>query len=189
MIIAVAQDSQGVEAAKPWYDEAGATYVTLVDPQHQVSSLYNLVNVPSTVWIDEAGQVRRIDEGSYAKIHRNGDFEFGRSDYGPMVLDWVANGETSEYLTPVGELSIPPVEDDALKAAPAFRLGVYFQNQGMTEQAEKYWALAQAFNPDSVNFHRQDWAYTPEEAGENWMKKYGSQTDKPYYRPIVGLDK
>ena len=66
-----------MEAAAPWYEQAGATYVGLVDPEHKLSALYNLVNVPSAVWIDEAGRVRRIDEGTYATVHKMGDFSFG----------------------------------------------------------------------------------------------------------------
>ena len=56
-----------------------------MDEAHTISSLYNLVNVPSAVWIDEHGRVRRIDEGSYATVHDLNGFKFGREDYAPMV--------------------------------------------------------------------------------------------------------
>ncbi|MCZ6618701.1 MAG: redoxin domain-containing (seleno)protein, partial [Gammaproteobacteria bacterium] len=46
---------------------------------------------------------------------------------------------------------------------------------------------AQRLNPDSWNYHRQDWSFTPEEAGANWQKKAQALT-KPYYEPIEGLD-
>ena len=84
MIIAAAQDTEGVTAAAPWYEQANATYVGLVDPTHSISALYNLVNVPSAVWIDEQGRVRRIDEGTYATVHTMGEVSFGREDYATM---------------------------------------------------------------------------------------------------------
>ena len=55
IILAAAQDTGGIEVAAPWYSQAEASFVALVDESHTISSLYNLVNVPSAVWIDEEG--------------------------------------------------------------------------------------------------------------------------------------
>lgn len=186
VILAVAQDAQGIAAAAPWYERAGATFVGLVDEHHIVSSLYNLVNVPSAVWIDEAGQVRRIDEGTYATMHNLGGFEFGRTDYAPMVADWVANSDASTHVDHAIQISEKTSEQ--AKAEPAFALGVYFSGAGDDVKANHYWAQAQTLNPDSWNYHRQDWAYTPDEAGANWQQKVQTLGDTPYYKPIQGLE-
>ncbi len=186
IIIAAAQDAQGLAAAAPWYERAGISYVGLVDERHIVSSLYNLVNVPSAVWIDETGKVRRIDEGTYATVHDLGGFKFGRTDYAPMVTDWVNRGDASQYVkTP---LHMVEKSAEATKAEPSFAMGVYYQANGNTKKADHYWAQAQALNPDSWNYHRQDWAFTPEEAGANWQKKVQTLGENPYYKPIDGLD-
>jgi hypothetical protein len=58
-IISVAQDSGGEDAAGPIFDAADVTYTSLIDVNHLISSLYNLVNVPSGVWIDEEGRIAR----------------------------------------------------------------------------------------------------------------------------------
>lgn len=150
--------------------------------------MYNLLNVPSAVWIDEQGRVRRLDEGAYAQVHKMGDFEFGRSDYAPMVVDWAQRGEASPHIQDPGEVALPRVTDEAARAEPAFRLGVYFQQAGLDDKANTYWAMAQSLNPDSWNYHRQDWAFTPDEANTNFAKKVQSLGDKPYYKPIEGLD-
>lgn len=188
IIIAVAEDTGGAAAAAPWYERAEATYVTLVDEQHRVSALYDLVNVPSAVWIDESGHVRRIDEGAYAKRHEQGDFAFGRDDYAPMVANWVKQGEDSPYLKPVGALDLPAPSGDEALAEPTFRLGVYFHRQGDEAKADRYWEAAQALNPASWNYARQDWSFTPEEADANWTRKYQALEGRPYYKPIEGLD-
>ena len=161
----------------------------MVDTAHQISALYNLVNVPSAVWIDEQGKVLRIDEGTYATTHKMGEFEFGRSDYAPMVADWARKGAASSYAKNVKPVMLQAKTADAAQAEAAFRLGVYLKQQGDTAAAERYWAMAQRLNPDSWNYHRQDWAYTPDEAGSNWQKKAQALGDKPYYQPIEGLDK
>jgi hypothetical protein len=184
----VAQDTGGAEVVAPWSEQAGATFVTLVDETHLVSSLYGLVNVPSAVWIDESGHVRRIDEGAYATTHDLGGFEFGRDDYAPMVVSWVKEGEGSPHLKPAGSLAMAEPSDEQALAEPTFRLGVYFHQRGDEARANRYWEAAQALNPDSWNYARQDWSFTPEEAGANWTRKVQSLEGKPYYKPIEGLD-
>lgn len=187
VIIAAAQDTGGEQAAGSWYDRAKASYVTLVDENHTISSLYNLANVPSAVWIDESGKVIRIDEGAYATTHNMGDFEFGRNDYAPMVRDWVLNGANSQYAKGNQLPELDRSSETAL-AEPNFKLGVYFYKQNNETLANHYWQVAQQLNPDSWNYHRQDWSFTPEQAGENWTRKFQSLQGNPYYKPIQGLD-
>ena len=50
--IAVAIDQP--EAARPWIEGARPSYPCLVDRDHHLTDLYNLVNVPQAVWIDGA---------------------------------------------------------------------------------------------------------------------------------------
>ena len=188
MIIAAAQDTGGIEAAAPWYEQGGATFVTLVDTAHEISSLYNLVNVPSAVWIDETGYVRRIDEGAYATTHDLGGFEFGRADYAPMLEDWVNRGDKSPHASAQGELAVTARTDEEALAEPTFKLGVYFHQQGDEQKANAYWEKAQALNPKSWNYARQDWSFTPDIANENWNRKVQTLEGKPYYQPIEGLD-
>jgi len=177
-----------VTAAEPWYAQGKTSFVSLIDATHEISSRYNLVNVPSAVWIDETGHVRRIDEGAYATTHDLGGFEFGRADYAPMVEDWVAKGESSVHLKSVGELAIAPRTSNEALAEPTFKLGVYFQQQGNEAKANEYWEAAQALNPKSWNYARQDWSFTPEVANDNWNRKVQSLEGNPYYKPIEGLD-
>ncbi len=187
VVIAAAQDTAGDAVARPWYDRAKATFVTLVDENHSISSLYNLVNVPSAVWIDETGRVIRIDEGAYATKHKMGEFEFGRDDYAAMVRDWVAKGAASVHAKGNAVPELARSDQQAL-AEPNFKLGVYFHKMGDAPKADRYWAKAQQLNPASWNYHRQDWSFTPAEAGPNWTRKYQSLGGQPYYRPIEGLD-
>ena len=78
--------------------------------------------------------------------------------------------------------------DEQALADPNFKLGVYFHQRGNEEKANHYWETAQALDPASWNYARQDWSFTPEEAGANWQKKFQTMEDKPYYKPIEGLD-
>ena len=52
MIIAVAMDSRGLKSAGGPIRRSKATYTSLIDADHLVADLYNMVNVPQAVWID-----------------------------------------------------------------------------------------------------------------------------------------
>jgi len=57
VVVAVAMD--GPEAARPWLETAKPTYPCLIDRNHHLADLYNMVNVPQAVWIDEIRQPTR----------------------------------------------------------------------------------------------------------------------------------
>src|SRR5262245_38996624 len=65
MVVAVAMDATS-DAARPWIEAARPSYVCLVDHDHRVAELYNMVNVPQAVWIDEDGRVVRPVESAGA---------------------------------------------------------------------------------------------------------------------------
>ena len=142
---------------------------------HRVTSLYNLVNVPSGIWVDEEGRVRRIDEGTYSAVLPIGGGSVGTDEYTPAVRDWVANGEESSYVWSRAEMveRIRHRTPDEALADPTFKLGVHFFRQGDEALARSYWEQAQALSPDSWNFHRQDWNLTEGLAGPKLAGKDG----------------
>ena len=62
MVVAVAEESRGADHARPWIEQAKSGYWQLIDTEHRLSDLYNLVNVPQAVWIDEQGNIARPPE-------------------------------------------------------------------------------------------------------------------------------
>ena len=159
----------------------------MIDETHKISSLYNLVNVPSGVWVDEEGRIVRINEGTYAEVHRIGTFEFGRDDYAPAVRDWVARGADSAYVwsaETVREKIRRRTPDEAL-AEPTFKLGAYFFARDDETRARRYWKEAERLFPDSWNYHRQDWSFTADgSSGEQYREKRSGLGDTPYYAPL-----
>src|SRR5438094_7601258 len=59
---AVAFDSAGETAARPWIEAAKPTYPCVIDRKHVVGELYDMINVPTAVWINEAGRIVRPSE-------------------------------------------------------------------------------------------------------------------------------
>ena len=62
--ITVALDT-GPEAARPFIDRAAPTHPALIDPEHQVADLFNMINVPTMVWIDEDGRIVRPNDQQF----------------------------------------------------------------------------------------------------------------------------
>ena len=62
VVLAIAMDVP--EAARPWIDAAKPSFPCLIDSDHHVADLYNMVNVPQAVWIDEHGQIVRPAENA-----------------------------------------------------------------------------------------------------------------------------
>ena len=185
-IISAAQDTGGEAAAGGVFDAANVTYTSIIDVHHTISSVFNFINVPSAVWIDEEGYIVRHDEGTYAKSHKLGTIEFGSDIYVPALRDWIEKGAKSEYVLNHDEMAekLQPRTNDEALAEPTFKLGVHFQLAGDEERANKYWEEAQKLNPADWNYHRQDWSFTPREAMRNWSAKVQTLGDKPYYAPL-----
>lgn len=186
-IISAAQDTGGEEAAGSYFDDANVTYTAIIDVNHQISSLYNLVNVPSGVWIDEEGKIMRINEGTYATTHFDG--AFGTDEYVPIVRDWVAKGADSEYVWDRSKVreNIVQRTPDAERAQPAFRLGGYYFTNGNDEKAEQYWTMAQELDPTSWNYLRQDLEYEEGgNAGPEWRarREQVESAGGSYYAPL-----
>ena len=193
VLLCVAEDTGGEAVAGPIFDAANPTYVQIIDENHVISSAFNFINVPSAAWIDEAGRIVRIDEGTYSKTHAIGEGEqaitFGNDVYSPALKDWVANGADSQYVQSPDKVTsnIRQHSADQMKADAAFRMANLFRQHGQSEKAEHYWDMAQALNPDSINFIRQNLTLSEEgSAGETFMKVMGEyvSSGREYYRPL-----
>ena len=122
MILSVAMDTD-VEAARPWIEAAAPDYITLIDQNHLLSSLYNMVNVPQAVWIDETGMiVRPVETGGsldvVLDVVKEYDPKIGgyipetaarvasaKSTYIQAGKDWAVNGSASPFLFDYDEAS------------------------------------------------------------------------------------
>lgn len=185
-IVAAAQDTGGPQVSFPWYDKANVTFTALADPHHTVSSLYQMINVPAGVWIDERGRIVRPAEVSYSKQQKILGQLIGDDRYSQGVRDWVAKGPASPFVPSASALAKKlQVRPHDLRLADAqFLLGVYFFEQGDRQRAARHWQQAQKLNPDSWNYHRQEWSFDKKNEMTKWLAKVRQLGDKPYYDAV-----
>ena len=206
IIIAVAMDSRD-GAADPWIKDITPTYVSLIDKEHRLADLYNMVNVPQAVWIDEDGKIVRPTENAGAyEAFRAMDLatrvvpedeaakaKQARAAYYEALSDWVMNGTDSSFAfdTDAARAHVPEMTEDIALAHANFRLGQYLLKSGKAEEADALLREASRLHPDSWNMWRQ-WS-TPLDTGiasgpAFWERVHALDKGKYYPLPdIAGM--
>jgi tetratricopeptide (TPR) repeat protein len=204
----VAQDTGGAKDAGPWielYKNADSmpnlpkdlvehakqtgplTYTVLIDEKHVVSKLYNMVNVPTGVWIDEKGRIVRPNEVAFVDDRFKGFSGLDSEPYLNALKDWVEKGDKSAYVMSEDHLreKLTAQDPNIFQAAAEFGLGEQLYKSGHQTEAIAHFKEAQRLNPKSWNYKRQAYALTGEkEYGTTFrdeVQKIGGS--KAYYPP------
>lgn len=158
MVVAVAQESRGAEHARPWIEQAKSSYWQLIDTEHRLEDLYNLVNVPQAIWIDEEGRIARPPETAGSTDHfRRMDLTTrtmtpedqaerlaARQAYLDAVRAWVATGA---HALPADEAraGLPKVTVEIAEARTRFRLGLWLRANGRAAEGDLQMAQAHQY--------------------------------------------
>lgn len=186
-IISIAQDTGGAKDAAQWITAAKPSYVALIDDKHLVTQLYNMVNVPTAVWINEKGMIVRPNEVAYVDNRYKAMHGIDAGPYLDAIRDWVAKGERSQFVMTEQEVKelLKPQSADRSMADAEFSLAEYLHKNGKSEDAIPHFKEAQRLDPDNWNYKRQAWALTDAEKnyGTTFMKEVQKLSGKPYYAP------
>ena len=184
----MALDGAGAAAAGEFIRAANPTHPSLIDAHYEVARAYNIVNVPTAIWIDEDGRIVRPNEVAFADNRWIAYTKFDMTRYLAAVGDWALRGARSPYALDAKErrrrLGLPTAEH-ALAAA-TFRLAEHLHEAGHPEAAVPFFKRAQALQPESWCFKRQAWALTDDEKfyGTNFQKEVQALAGRPYYTPL-----
>ncbi len=199
-VIAVAMD--GPDAARPWIEAAKTTYPCLIDQDHRLAGLYNFVNVPQAVWIDETGRIVRPPENAGSSdafrymdrttkqmtADQHAERRRTKSVYLEALRDWIENGAASAFVydraAAEQRLRLP---DQAIAQALAhFRLARRLTRNGQDEEAARHFAEASRLHPESWTIWRQAAWKDPSGlvTGPEFWARVDALGDKPYHLPI-----
>ena len=130
----------------------GVDLPILVDADHLVTELYAISNVPTVVWIDEAGTIVQPNWNAFSTDTFR---DFTGIDSGAQVeaiRRWVIDGELmmtpEEARDAVGDLS-----DAEERARLHFRLANRLRHDGDDEAAERHYALAEEHRAAGRPYH------------------------------------
>jgi len=186
-IISIAQDTGGAKDAAPWITAAKPEYTALIDDKHLVTQLYNMVNVPTAVWINEKGMIVRPNEVAYVDNRYKAMHGVDAGPYLDAIRDWVVNGDRSAFVMSEPEVKerLKPPSPERAMADSEFALAEYLHKNGKGEDAIAHFKEAQRLDPDNWNYKRQAWALSDAEKnyGTSFMKEVQKLNGKPYYAP------
>ena len=202
MVVAVAEESRGTEHARPWIDQAKSDYWQLIDTEHRLEDLYNLVNVPQAIWIDEQGTIVRPPETAGSTDHfRRMDLKTrtmtpqdqeerlaARTAYMDAVRAWVTTGKYA-LAENAARANLPKVTPEIAEARARFRLGVWLRADGRVAEGDRQMAEASRLHPESWNMWRQaaDLDEVGKASGEGFWQRVQALGEKAYY-PAAELE-
>ena len=199
-VVAVAMDD--ADAARPWIEAAKPTYPCLIDRDHHVADLYNMVNVPQAAWIDEHGLIVRPPENAGSSDAFRGmdrvtktmtaeqvmERERTKTVYTDAVRDWAQKGAASAFVyDPAAARARLRLPDAAIANAHVhFRLARHLLRVGKRDEAAQHFAEASRLHPDSWNIWRQSAQKDASglAAGPEFWARVDALGDRPYHRPI-----
>jgi hypothetical protein len=131
----------------------GITLPVLIDPQHTLTELYAISNVPTVVWIDEDDRIVRPNGVAFS----NDMFkEFTGVESGPhldLVRSWVRTGHVPIAREEARE-AVDDLDDDEVRARVHFRLAAHARRMGDDATARAHFDRAAALAPHDFTIRR-----------------------------------
>jgi hypothetical protein len=191
-VITVAIDAS-LDAPAPYVRAAAATHPSLVDTEHIVADLYNMVNVPTVLWIDETGHIVRPNDVHYVSNEYSSYTKFHPRKPINALRAWV-RGEASALSDElqgrsVDELVTMPTDTDQ-QARAAFALAWHLSKEGKTEAAERWFQRAGELAPHDFTIRRGSMPIRGIDAsGPAFfeMRQAWAAAGNEYYKPLSDL--
>lgn len=184
-VVTVALD-RSREDARPWIEAAKPAHPSLIDTKHIVADLYNMVNVPTVLWIDEQGRIARPNDVAFG----TDTFKHitGLESAKPLaaVRAWV-RGEVPA-LPEARARELQPLPTAAHQQARAeFSLGQWLWEQGRPATAERHFVRAGELAPHDFTIRRGTMPMRGiDPMGPQFREMLGAWTKagNPYYKPL-----
>lgn len=210
-LVAVGLDTLGNDGCRAFIEAARPEHPSLIDRHHVLADLFGVINIPSSVWIDERGMIVRPAEAApapprdamsppgfsmptdvpqrfkdimaeAAKIRKDA------AGYHAGLRDWVEKGAASRFALAPDEVvarSRPRDADHALGHAH-FALATQLEIEGRHDAAIPHFREAHRLVPESWTFRRQAWSL--EKVGDSPLARFwqGPHPERPEAWPYAG---
>ncbi len=206
----VGLDVLGADGCRDFIEAAKPEHPSLIDTHHLLANLFGVINIPSSIWIDEDGMIVRPAEAAPAPpgqaaamdmpaelpqrfIEMGGEvvkMQASPDAYHAALRDWVEKGAGSEFAhdpATVIERSRPRSADVALGHAH-FELATALEQSGNHAGAITHFREAHRLVPDSWTFRRQAWSLEQNEVAGTPLERFwqGPSESNPEAWPYEG---
>ena len=210
-LVTVGLDALGGAGCSAFIEAAQPEHPSLIDRHHVLAELFGVINIPSSVWINENGIIVRPAEAAPAppqaattpprvSLPRDGPPRFAEmageavkikrdaQAYHAALRDWVEHGAASRFALSADEVMARsrPRDDAKARGHAHFQLATQLEADGHHEAAVQHFREAHRLVPDSWTFRRQAWSL--EKVGEGPLARFwqGPDPDAPDAWPYEG---
>ncbi len=152
MVITIAFDKDP-DDARPWIEKAKPTHPSLIDSRHVVADLYNMVNVPTVVWIDEEGKIVRPNDAVYANNIWQKYSGLDAEPHKQALRAWVKEGKLPFDPDRARDLTHVPTEEHQLARAE-YMVGRWLFERGKKEAAKPHFERGGELAPHDFTIRR-----------------------------------
>ncbi|SOB88829.1 Peroxiredoxin [Streptomyces sp. 1331.2] len=184
-VVSVAVDRR-IEDAAPWIAEAAPTHPALVDVDGRVADLYQLLNVPTVVWIDEQGRIVRPNDTQFATDLFRSMSGLDSAKTLHALRRWVTADDTGLHPDAVAELTRPADPRQQLARTHA-ALALWLLRHSHHEAAQRHFAAAAQLAPEDVTTWRSAMPLLGvDPMGEEYFARRTALEEAgiPIYRPL-----
>jgi hypothetical protein len=186
-VITVAFDKTP-DDARPYIEAAAPTHPSLIDTDYVLADLYNMVNVPTVLWIDEAGTIVRPNDAFFVADTYTAVTGFHPDKPIAALRAWV-RGEAGALGDGIDARPPAPSLDDQL-AKTHFALAWWLANAGRTDEAEPHFVRAGELAPHDFTIRRGSMLMRGKNpAGPEFFAMVADWTGSGhrYYEPLADL--
>jgi hypothetical protein len=138
---------------RPYVERARPTHPSLLDTEHVVADLYGMINVPTVVWIDEAGRIVRPNDAQFGTDTFTAFHGRRSAPFLAAVRAWVREGRGAFSAGEArSQLRLPSPEEQL--ARTEFTLAWHLHQRGRIEAAERHFARAGELSPNDWTIRR-----------------------------------
>jgi len=184
-VVTVALD-RSPEDARPWIEAAKPTHPSLIDTRHLVADLYNMVNVPTIVWIDARGRIVRPNDVAFGTDTFKHITGLEAAKHLGALRAWVRGEAQPLAEARTWALESVPTETDQ-RARAEFGLGQWLVERGRAEAAARHFERAGELAPHDFTIRRGTMPMRGiDPMGPTFREMLGAWTKagNPYYRPL-----
>ena len=210
-LVTVGLDTLGGAGCRAFIEAANPEHPSLIDQRHVLADLFGVINIPSSVWIDENGMIVRPAEAAPAPprtaasapgfsmagtvpqrfvdiMSEAAKIKKDAAGYHAALRDWVEHGAASRFaLAPDAVVERSRPRDNARALGHAhFALASQLEMDGHHAAAIHHFREAHRLVPESWTFRRQAWSL--EKVGDGPLARFwqGPDPDAPEAWPYAG---
>jgi len=182
-IFSVALDNSP-EDARPWIEAGDPSYPVVVDTAHVTAERYGITNVPSTVWVDEAGRVVKPPTISPGDDQFRDFTQVDAAKHHDALRRWVRDGVLPDTTATAGTTRTA----DGQLALAEQRLGAFLLGRGDVEAARRHLDRAVELAPWDWTVRRANIALRGDDPflGEEFIAFWQDwdEAGRPGYQPM-----